>query len=157
MVALSPHESWEYRGDFQTSVAISCLWPDTSASSFSPLPLRAPLSFISSSSLYLPFPGLCSPAGETEAKLLIHPLAGHKEEQQNWEWSCKLQAKTLEEQSQKSKGAEGKQQEKSKSQLLERDKINQWQISSILRLCQNFLHPQLCIFAKCHWLVCTAI
>lgn len=72
MVALSPHESWEYRGDFQTSIAIIRLWTDLSASFFSPLPpLRAPLSFISTSSLYLPFPGLCSQAGEREAKLLI--------------------------------------------------------------------------------------
>lgn len=52
--------------------------------------------------------------------------------------------KTLEEQSQKNKGTEGKHREgEGKSQRLERDEIK---ISSILRLCKNFLFMPSCVF-----------
>lgn len=141
---------------FQTTVAIICLWTDISTSFFSPLPTQN----TSLLHLYiLSVPSISKPLLPSRWKRgqATHPLAEHKEEQQIWEWSCKLQTKTLEEQSQNSKGAEGKQQEESKSQHLERDKTNPWQIRGILRLCKSFLHPQLCIFAKCHWLLCTAI
>lgn len=55
--------------------------------------------------------------------------------------------KTLEEQSQKNRGAEGKQWEgEEKSQCLEKDKINLQKISGILRLCKNFLSIPSCVF-----------